>query len=154
MNLTYHVNLGANTFALLMDAWNKVYPKSINYSKLEDFISELTQHQDYMHILAHQEDELVGWYFDFIREEERWFGIIVFPGQHKQGIGKMLMHEAMNKRAELNGWVIPNDQFLKSDGNPYPSPLKFYKKLGFKAHPEIGFTSPKITTIKISWKKF
>ena len=154
MNFIEYQILPDTIWPQLMDIWNEVYPKILIKNNLEAFRAELTKYQDYWHIVNYDtEGQVVGWYFDFIREDDRWFGIIIRRDSHGRGIGKELIELAKQKRGRLCGWVFPKSEYLKRDGSHYPSPIPFYEKLGFTTLPEVKLETDTFTLIKIQWEK-
>jgi hypothetical protein len=92
-----------------------------------------------------------GWWFDFIREDERWFTILVNNDLHKRGIGRSLVELGRKQHKSINGWVIETNELSKIEGDLYQSPMGFYLKMGFektKIHVE---TNSNIKTVKIRW---
>jgi hypothetical protein len=108
--------------------WNTEYPKKLFYTQ-PAFESYLESLHDPSHVLLLNDDKAVmAWYFDFIRNEERWFGMIVSSKYQGEGLGTMLLDLAKSKRTKLNGWVIDHEQETRYNGKPYLSPLSFYLK--------------------------
>jgi GNAT superfamily N-acetyltransferase len=98
-------------------------------------------------------EAIKGWFFDFIRDEERWFIIMITPELHGSGWGQKLISKAMETNAALNGWVVNTLDYQTRDGKQYAPPVEFYRKLGFEIHPDIKLELPQINSIKITWKK-
>ena len=138
----------------LQGIWNGVYPTVLAKDSLEDFQADLSKYEDYWHVLAmDEEDNVIGWYFDFIRENDRWFGIIIDGSNHGRGIGRKLLEIAKTNRSRLCGWVFPTSEYIKADGTHYPSPIPFYLKLGFETLPEVELNTDTFTLIKILWER-
>ena len=138
----------------IMELWNKEYPHSLMYENIQELDAYLSNLKGQNHIfMLNDAGEIKGWYFDFIREEERWFATIVDSTFQGKGFGGKLIRIAMQDRAALNGWVIDSSDYKKSGGKSYKSPLGFYQKMGFLIQPEIKLETEKIKAIKISWKK-
>ena len=138
----------------ITDLWNKTFPLSIGLDGipgLEQYLSEL---QDHHHLLLIDDKGIVqGWFFDFIREEERWFTVMLSPGVHGKGWGSQLMRQGMAANERLNGWVVNTFDYKTQDGQTYQPPVGFYQKLGFEIHPDIRLELPQINCIKITWYK-
>ena len=81
-----------------------------------------------------------------------WFNMIVKSGYQRQGVGSRLLILAKEKVKDLHGWVIMDDKHKKINGDYYNSPIKFYKKNGFRL---TGITSnyiENVTLFEIHWK--
>lgn len=94
-----------------------------------------------------------GWYFDFDRNNEKWFAMILAAEIHRKGFGTQLLNEAKKKESALSGWVIDKTDYLKQNGNFYKSPIPFYLKNGFHKLPEIRLELTHLSAVKIQWKK-
>ena len=88
-----------------------------------------------------------------MRDNERWFAIILHSKFQGRGLGTKLLKFAKHQEQELNGWVIDHNRDKKKNGECYTSPLSFYLKNGFEKLPENRFKSQKISAVKIKWKK-
>ncbi|MEM9052477.1 MAG: GNAT family N-acetyltransferase [Bacteroidota bacterium] len=138
----------------LFNLWNNEYPVNLNYPSLENFDHYLSSLEDVTHTFILDENiKIYGWYFDFIREEEKWFGLILDSAIHGKGYGAKMMERAMVKNKELNGWVIEKDDYLLKSGKKYKSPLGFYEKLGFSKIPEEKLNTPNFEAVRINWKR-
>ena len=138
----------------IMELWNNEYPESLRYHSLQEFEDYLSNLTDQFHILIlSEEGQILGWYFDFIRENERWFAAIIDSSIQGKGFGADLIGKAMEKRILLNGWVIDSKDYLKSNGQSYESPLGFYRKMGFTVKSDIRLNTEKISAVKIQWAK-
>ena len=113
----------------ILELWNSEYPENLNYKTLPDFENYLKNLTDQSHILMFNENKNIqGWYVDFLREEERWFAILLDQKIQGQGFGTKLLNLAKEKESELNGWVIDHSNDKKLNGEFYRSPLPFYFK--------------------------
>lgn len=134
--------------------WNKEYPKFLVLEAAKDLDEYLEKLKDQKHVLLLDENEMViGWFFAFIRDSERWFAIIVNSKKHKKGYGTVLLKKAKALYAELNGWVITDASITKQDGSVYNPPLGFYKKHGFEILENETLETDKMKAIKIKWTK-
>lgn len=134
--------------------WNNEYPINLTYSSFEEFENYLQNLNNQNHLLLIDENETVkAWYFDFIRENEKWYVMILDSEIQKKGVGTYLLNEAKKSTTELNGWVIEHNNYKKTNGNIYKSPIQFYLKNNFKLVPEIRLALPNISAIKIKWVK-
>jgi len=138
----------------LLILWNSEYPRNLNYENLEALEDYLAQLEDQNHLLLLDErDQIQGWYFDFIREGERSFIIILDAQAQGKKLGSRMMELAKQQRSELNGWVVANNDYQKANGQPYYSPINFYRKHGFNILPNVKLETDKISVIKIKWSK-
>lgn len=137
----------------LFELWNSEYPAKLAHKTLDDFNSYLEKLKNIKHILlVDSRNKIHGWYFDFIRNDEKWFVIILDSAIHKQGNGTKLLNNAKKLNTELNGWVIDHDNELKNNDEYYVSPLKFYAKNGFQIINNIRLELDNISAVKINWK--
>lgn len=142
------------TKTALFHLWNNEYPEKLNFVHISDFDSYLNNLEDTFHLLVMNEfQEIAGWYFDFVRENERWFALILDSGIHRKGIGAEILRMAKEKEPVLNGWVIDHSNDRKKNGEIYTSPLSFYLKNGFEELPEIRLELEKISAVKIVWTR-
>ena len=137
----------------LFNLWNNEYPVNLNYPSLEKFDKYLSGLEDVTHTFILDENiKIFGWYFDFIREEEKWFGLILDSAIHGKGYGAKMMERAMARNTELNGWVIENDDYLLKNGAKYKSPLGFYEKLGFSKIEGVKLKTSSFEAVKMKWR--
>lgn len=137
----------------ILKLWNEEYPASLSYtySEFETYLEALT---DQFHVVVKSENQTIeAWYFDFIREGERWFAIIVGSRLQGKGLGSKLLDLAKEKRAELNGWVMDKEAVQKNNGELYKSPLRFYLKNGFDHHENERLENKKMSAVKIKWMR-
>jgi GNAT superfamily N-acetyltransferase len=133
--------------------WNNEYPEKLSYEKISDFenyLDNLTQTKHYL--LVNENQNINGWAFTFLRDNEIWFAIIIKSEVHGKGFGTLLLNELKNIEKELNGWVIDHENDIKLNGENYKSPIEFYKKNGFKILSENRIENEKISATKINWK--
>ena len=138
----------------IFDLWNNEYPEKLNYQTLSEFENYLGNLTEQSHILLRSENQSIkGWYFDFIRENEKWFAIILDSEYHEKGFGTKILNLAKEKESELNGWVIDKSNDKKKNGEPYKTPLNFYLKNGFEKFAKDRLELDKLSAVKIKWKK-
>ncbi|MEX0316103.1 MAG: GNAT family N-acetyltransferase [Allomuricauda sp.] len=138
----------------VLDLWNNEYPEKLAYNSTVAFNTYLEKLQDPSHILLIDEDKKIkGWYFDFIRDNEKWFAIILDSQIHGKGIGSKMLELAKQKETELNGWVVDHDTDKKKNGESYHSPLNFYLKNGFDKLSADRLELDNISAVKIRWTK-
>jgi len=137
----------------IYDLWNNEYPASIGYTAMQDFDTYLANLTDQRHYLLLTDNRVKGWMFTFVRNEGRWFAIILDSLLHGQGYGSQLISRLKEDTDKLCGWVMDHDKGVKTDGSPYRSPLAFYMKNGFTVCPEVRLETEKISTVKIQWQR-
>lgn len=138
----------------VFELWNNEYPEQLVYNSIDEFEEYLGKLFDLNHsLLVDNQGRIVGWYFDFVREEQRNFAIILDSEYHGKGFGTKLIDYAKGNHKELNGWVIDHDDYKKRSGDNYISPLDFYVKNGFEVIRNEKLATSKITAIKIKWKR-
>ena len=138
----------------LMQLWNNEYPAKLNLKTIEDFelyLNGLSKTKHYL--LLDDSDEIQGWTFTFLREDENWFAIILNSEIHGKGIGSLLMNEIKKNNTSLNGWVIDQENEIKHNATFYKSPLQFYIKNDFIICSEIRIENEKLSAVKINWKR-
>lgn len=146
--------LSADQKNQIIDLWNNAFPSTIGLGGMDAFEQYLSRLKDHHHLmLTNDNGSVLGWFFDFIRDQERWFIVMINPDLHGQGWGRRLMQMGMRKNEKLNGWVVNTADYETKDGEPYPPPVEFYKKLGFEILPDVKLELPQINTIKITWQK-
>ncbi len=138
----------------ILNLWNEEYPQSISLLNLDGFDTYLANLKDKHHLLVSNDvDGIIGWYIDFIRDEERWFAMIVDHKYQGKGIGRQLIGMAKETNEVLNGWVILRDDYKKRNGEAYLSPISFYRKNNFEIIPYIKLETDSLTAIKMFWEK-
>ncbi|NVK84255.1 MAG: GNAT family N-acetyltransferase [Cytophagia bacterium] len=140
--------------AQIYEIWNVEYPSKIVYKHISEFEAYLEKLTDQHHILALDENENVkGWFFDFIRDEERWFAIILDSSLHGKGVGSKMLDLAKSSNTVLNAWVTDHNTDLKLNGEYYQSPLQFYIKNGFEVLTDVRIETDILSAVKIRWNK-
>jgi len=138
----------------LFKLWNSEYPDKIIYSELSEFENYLNELSDQEHyFLLNDKNEILGWAFTFMRNEENWFAIIVSSKIHRKGFGTILLDELKKNNAVLNGWAVDHQNEIKKNKEKYISPIVFYVKNGFFVNQKIRIENNKISAVKIIWKK-
>lgn len=140
--------LTISQFQQIHDLWNQEYPVSIK----DRFPLLLDGVPQFLHYLVEDDQQkLVAWAVYFRKEEETRFSIIVDSIYQNNGWGKALMLELMTDLEEFYGWVIDRDGDLKSNGQPYQSPMEFYRKLGFQIREDQRIDTEMLHAVKIHW---
>jgi len=138
----------------ILNLWNDEYPEKLNYQTFSEFEKYLGNLTEQSHILMKSKNQSIkGWYFDFVRENEKWFAIILDSKFHGKGFGTKLLNLGKEKESELNGWVIDKQYDKRKNGELYKSPLNFYLKNGFEKLDNERLELEKISAVKIKWKK-
>ena len=138
----------------IFNLWNNEYPLKLGHESIEEFdvyLEKLSEKSCI--ILIDQNNKIRGWYFDFYRENEKWFVIILDSKIHGKGYGTKLLNLAKQKENESNGWVIDHNKDQKRNGEFYNSPLDFYLKNGFEKISKDRLESDKISAVKIRWRR-
>ncbi|WP_136666613.1 GNAT family N-acetyltransferase [Flavobacterium sp. H122] len=136
----------------ILSLWNNEYPDKLQYSSIQDFDNYLNSLSNIEHfLLINNIDKVVGWAMTFERENENWFAVIIDSTKQGKGYGKLLLDELKKTKPVLNGWVIDHENDIKTNGEPYKSPLGFYLKNGFQVLNDFRIENDKITAVKIRW---
>lgn len=154
MKFIYPSHLSMVQKEQIFDLWNKEYPFGVRYRNLSDFEVYLESLIEKSHILLlNEKEQVVGWYVDFYREQERWFAMILDENYQGKGWGKAILELAKEKENNLNAWVIDHKRDKKANGQSYKSPLGFYLKIGFRLMADTRLEHHNISAVKISWTK-
>ncbi|QDW19486.1 hypothetical protein [Flavobacterium sp. KBS0721] len=138
----------------LHELWNNEYPSKLNLKTIEEFELYLNGISETKHyLLLDDSDEIHGWTFTFLREDENWFAIILNSEIHGKGNGSLLINEIKKNNTSLNGWVIDQENEIKHNATFYKSPLQFYIKNDFIICSEIRIKNEKLSAVKINWKR-
>lgn len=147
-------SLNNSQIKVVFELWNAEYPKNLTHKNLIDFENYLNVLTNQHHkLLIEKEDAIKGWYFDFDRNNEKWFAMILATEIHGKGFGTLLLNEAKKRKSILNGWVIEKTDYLKQNGNFYKSPVPFYLKNGFQLLSDIRLELEHLSAVKITWEK-
>ena len=138
----------------VLKIWNKEYPKILSYKELIDFDDYLDKLKDKKHlILLDRNDNIQGWYCDFIRDGERWFALIINVSMQGKKLGTKFLNLAKSKNSVLNAWVMDKEDEIKQNGKIYKSPLHFYLKNEFIQLSSIRLETDKMSAVKIIWNR-
>jgi GNAT superfamily N-acetyltransferase len=135
----------------LMVLWNKEYPETIAHKTFEDFELYLSTLSYCKHYLLEENKLILAWGFEFDRNDERWFALIIDKAQQGKRIGSHLLNYMKQFNKQLNGWVIDHSNAKMSDGNYYRSPLAFYIKNDFQLVSHQRIDNDVISAVKIQW---
>jgi hypothetical protein len=139
--------------AAIIGLWNREYPAQLSYKTPEAFNLYLDGLSGKQHLLlSNDADEILGWAIVFERERERWFAIILDRKLHRKGFGTMLLDRVKAGNAQLVGWVTDHERYVKSDSSPYPSPLGFYLRNGFRVEEGTRLELEHLSVVRIDWK--
>lgn len=154
MRFTKTHSLTSDQKKVLLKIWNSEYPQNLNYENLQALEEFLAKLEDQHHtLLLDDQNHIRGWYFDFIREGERWFIIILDAKAQGKKLGSQMIELAKQNRTELNGWAVSTDDYQKANGQPYKSPLDFYRNQGFEILHNTKLETDKIRVTKIYWSR-
>jgi hypothetical protein len=138
----------------LFELWNAEYPERIGYRELSVFENYLEGLSSVKHfLLVNDLNQIFGWAFAFVREDENWFGIIIDSKMHGKRFGTLLLDELKRNALILNGWATDHQNDVKRNKEPYLSPLDFYIKNGFIVDQNIRMENEKISAVKIRWER-
>ena len=154
MKIQYTRSLNTKQKEGIIDLWNKEYPARLQHKDiagLDEYLKGLENASHYF--MIDPDGDIKGWAGAFDREGERWFAIIVASTESGKGYGSMLMDALKRDNTKLSGWVIDSDNYTKSNGQPYASPLKFYLKNGFEVSEAQRLETDLISAAKIVIKK-
>ena len=138
----------------IFELWNNEYPERIAYQSienLENYLNKLTQQIHYL--LLDEHNKIHGWATTFIRDNEKWFVIIVSEKLHGKGIGTKMLNKLKEDEAVLNGWVIDHNADKKLNGTYYKSPIGFYQKNGFEIIADTRLELEIMSAVKMKWTK-
>jgi ribosomal protein S18 acetylase RimI-like enzyme len=136
----------------IIEMWNAEYPLNIAHSGISSFDEYLNKLGDKKHfLLVDEAGEILGWAMIFVRDEAKWFAIIVDAKLQGKGFGIKLLDVLKAAEHRFFGWVIETDEYEKANGEKYRSPLGFYKKIGFIVHEEEKLIKENISGVKIEW---
>ncbi len=130
--------------------WNNEYPVQLCYqalSDLDEYLLSLSEPTHYL--ITNKNNYTVGWAVAFDRDNERWFAIIVDNKSQGKGYGTQLLNMLKKDNSQLNGWVTDHNDYKKSNGNLYPSPLAFYTKNGFELLANERLETENLSAVKI-----
>lgn len=137
----------------LMHLWNNEYPASLAHKTIEDFESYLSSLSYCKHYSLAENNSIYAWGFEFDRNEERWFALIIHSAYQGKGIGSQLLNRMKQENKTLNGWVIDHENAKMSDGSFYRSPMNFYLKNGFQIISHQRIDNEVISAVKIQWNR-
>lgn len=136
----------------IIEMWNAEYPSDIAHPGIPSFNEYLSKVTDRKHFLLIDESQkIVGWAMMFVRDDAKWFVIIVDGKFQGKGFGIKLLDALKAAENHFFGWVINNDNYKKANSENYRSPLGFYKKIGFVVHENEKLIKENISGVKIEW---
>lgn len=154
MKISHYKTLTYSQKSALLELWNNEYPVQLGYSDMAAFDAYLNKLINVEHFLVEENDgTIMGWYFHFLRENAKWFVIILSSDIQGKGVGSALLTKAKETETELNGWVTDHDRYKKRNGEIYRSPLGFYKKNGFKVLVGERLELDELSAVRIRWVK-
>ncbi|MFM7015761.1 MAG: GNAT family N-acetyltransferase [Bacteroidota bacterium] len=149
MHLIKTKSLNENQFNQINELWNMEYPENLKgrFPVLLDGVI------NYNHYLFEDENnQVMAWAVDFEKENEIRFSIIVAELFQSRGLGSQLMNCLKETHPQFYGWVIDHDQFKKSNGGNYLSPVGFYLRIGLVLMPECRIDNEIINAVKMKWE--
>ena len=153
MKIVEQNELSTEQKSRIVEMWNAEYPSSLVHSGISSFEDYLNKLGDQKHfLLVDEAGEISGWAMIFVRDEAKWFAIIIDSKLQGKGFGIKLLDALKAAENHFYGWVIDTDDFRKANGEKYRSPLGFYKKIGFIVHEDEKLIKENISGVKIEWK--
>jgi GNAT superfamily N-acetyltransferase len=153
MHLQQTAALTAEQKEQLWQLWNTEYPAQLAHPDPAAFAAYLATLEATRHrLLLSQQGQLLGWGVTFRRQQALWFVLIVSTAMQGQGHGSRLLHALQTESPELNGWVVDETHYSKADGQPYASPLGFYRKNGFVVLPDVRLDTPILSAVQVQWR--
>lgn len=152
MKIVEQNELSAEQKLRIVQLWNAEYPSSLAYrevSGFDDYLNNLGGKKHFL--LTDSSSEIAGWALIFERENAKWFAILIDEKIQGQGFGVKLIDALKAAENRLFGWVIDRNDYKKSNGEQYRSPLGFYKKVGFRVHENEKIAKQEISGVKIEW---
>lgn len=131
--------------------WNLEYPKQSCFNTFEEFDKYVGNFEAPTHYLFKNRNSVQAWLTTITREEKRWLVILVHPKSQKAGLGSQLLGEMKKVESQINAWITPHNDYVKSDGSTYLTPLEFYKKNGFEVTTDT-FQKDDFSGTKIQWQ--
>ena len=135
-----------------LNIWNTEYPVRLlmpDMNEFDAFINTLINPQYYL--LTNETDEIVGWAATFSIEPVRCFFIMLAGSIHGKGYGSLLLNELKKDESQLFGWAIDHNDDIKANGEPYPSPINFYRKNGFTINVDLRLENEQLSAVNILW---
>jgi GNAT superfamily N-acetyltransferase len=154
MNITETTDLSYDQKEQILSLWNNEYPVQLGYAnitELDKYLDDLSDKHHYL--LTGDTSGINGWAFEFVREGEKWFAIIVSSELQGQGFGTKLLDALKNRNAQLNGWVTDHNKYIKRNGGAYQSPMDFYLRNGFEIKADTRLETTKLSAVQIQWFK-
>ena len=128
--------------------WNEGFPLNLK----DRFELLLDGVNNFNHYLIEDEDQnILAWAVDFEKDNEIRFSIIVDKKNKRSGLGSQLLERLKNDLGEFYGWVIDHNNYKKSNGESYISPLPFYVKHGFEVLYNIRIDTEILKAVKIKF---
>jgi GNAT superfamily N-acetyltransferase len=146
-------NLDESALNAVFNLWNNEYPVNISFDSLIDLQEYLHKLSNKTHFLIILEHIIVGWAITFDRADEKWFAIIVSDKMQRKGIGRRILEILKTREPILYGWVIDHNNYKRTNGEMYFSPVKFYEQCGFKVISNARHELDKISAVQIRWTR-
>ena len=138
----------------LFELWNNEYPEQLAYQSIENLEKYLDKLANQTHyLLLNEQQNIQGWATTFLRDNERWFAIIVSEKLQGKGMGTQMLNKLKEDETVLNGWIIDHDADKKSNGKDYKSPVEFYQKNGFEMIADTRLELEIMSAVKMKWTK-
>lgn len=132
--------------------WNNEYPEQLMHGsqkELQGYLRTCSQPKHYT--VSDDDGNLRAWAYTFLRDNSRWFALIVSGPLQGKGWGRRLLDALKEEKQTLYGWVTDHNRYQKVNGVVYVSPLSFYLKNDFVICPE-RLETELLSAVKIKWE--
>ncbi|MCE7742179.1 MAG: GNAT family N-acetyltransferase [Candidatus Heimdallarchaeota archaeon] len=153
--------ISENDCKIYQNMFNSEFPTAIDRATIEYAKRRLLTLDDSIKIftarvITSNDTKLVG--IGIVRQSEKedfvpWLSMVIDRNYQRKGIGAVLVDKAKEYYDKLHGWCTPADGYEREDGSIYPSPLKFYKKHGFKIIKDKVDYVDGLDLVEIAWSK-
>ena len=94
MNITLQKFLTEQQTKSVYQLWNAEYPLRLKYDHIDEFTAYLDKLENKNHFLLNDEDgKLQGWCATFVRDNEKWFAIILNSSIQGKNFGTLMLNE-------------------------------------------------------------
>jgi GNAT superfamily N-acetyltransferase len=154
VKITKTENLSEDQKQSIIRLWNAEYPAQLQHSGIDSFDEYLRPKSSLDHYLLTDDNENIkGWLATFIRDDEKWFALLVDSSEQKKGFGTRLLNKVKEFETEINGWVMDHEKSLKANGEIYLSPVGFYLKNDFEILRDVRLENETVSAVKIKWSR-
>ncbi|ASU33436.1 GNAT family N-acetyltransferase [Mucilaginibacter xinganensis] len=132
--------------------WNAEYPVRLQMPGMDEFDTFLNTLINPKHyLMVSNDDVIIGWGNKYYIGDVTCFFIMLSGEIHGKGYGTTLLNELKKGENQLFGWAIDHDTDVKVNGEPYPSPIHFYRKNGFTINIDLRLENEQLSAVNILW---